>query len=82
MGIEAYANSENEFKLIISNTYKNEIDKSKIGKESFSTKGKTRGHGLLLVKQLVGKNDIFETKTEIQDNLYIQTIEIKNNKIL
>ena len=82
LGIEAYVNTDKEFKLIISNTYNNEIDKTKIGLENFSTKGKNRGHGLLLVKQLVGKNDIFETKTEIQDNLYIQTIEIKNNKIL
>lgn len=77
LGIEAYANSENEFKLIISNTYNNKIDKTKIGKETFSTKGKTRGHGLLLVKQLVSKNEIFETKTDIQNNIYIQTIEIK-----
>ena len=79
LGIEAYVNTDKEFKLIISNTYNNEIDKTKIGLESFSTKGKNRGHGLLLVKQLVGKNNIFETKTEIQDNLYIQVIEIKNN---
>lgn len=77
LGIEAYVNTDKEFKLIISNTYNNEIDKTKIGLESFSTKGKNRGHGLLLAKQLVGKNNIFETKTEIQDDLYIQTIEIK-----
>ena len=49
----------------------------KIGKERFSTKGKTRGHGLLLVKQLIEKNKIFEIKTEIQDNIYTQTIIIK-----
>ena len=77
LGIEAYTNSKKEFKLIISNTYENEIEESKIGKEKFSTKGKTRGHGLLLVKQLIEKNKIFEIKTEIQENLYIQTIIIK-----
>lgn len=77
IGIEAYTNTKKEFKMIISNTYKNKIDKNKLGKESFSTKGKNRGHGLLLVKQLTGKNSIFETKTEIQENIYIQTIEIK-----
>ena len=63
--------------MIISNTYNNKIDKNKIGIENFSTKGKTRGHGLLLVKQLVGKNNIFECKTNIQEELYIQTITIK-----
>ena len=63
--------------MIITNTYKNKIDKSKIGLENFSTKGKTRGHGLLLVKQLVGKNKKFEIKRDIKENIYIQTIEIK-----
>lgn len=77
IGIEVYTNTKKEFKMIISNTYKNKIDKNKLGKENFSTKGKNRGHGLLLVNQLVGKNNIFETKTETQGNIYIQTIEIK-----
>ena len=77
LGIEAYVNSEKEFRMIISNTYNNKIDKNKIGIESFSTKGKTRGHGLLLVKQLIEKNKLFEIKTDIQEKIYIQTIEIK-----
>ena len=77
MGIEAYINSEKEFRMIITNTYNNKIDKNKIGRESYSTKGKTRGHGLLLVKQLISKNERFKIKTEIQDNIYVQTIEIK-----
>lgn len=77
IGIEAYANSNKEFKMIITNTYNNEIDRTKIGIENFSTKGKNRGHGLLLVKQLVDKNQNLNLKTEIRENLYIQTIEIK-----
>lgn len=77
LGIEAYSSKENDCKIIITNTFQNNIEMVKIGKERFSTKGKTRGHGLLLVKQLVDKNKIFTTKTEIQGNLYIQTIEIK-----
>lgn len=77
LGIEAYANSNKEFKLIITNTYNNKVDKSKIGKEAFSTKGKNRGHGLLLVKQLEGKNNLFECKTNIQEDIYIQTIIVK-----
>ena len=77
LGIEAYVNLESEFKLIISNTFNNKIEENKIGKERFSTKGKNRGHGLLLVKQLIEKNNIFELKTEIKEDLYIQTITIK-----
>ena len=76
-GIEAYTTKENEFKMIISNTYNNKIDKNKIGKERFSTKGKTRGHGLLLVKHIINKNKIFELKTDIQNGIYTQTIKIK-----
>ena len=66
--------------MIITNTYNNKLDKNKIGRENYSTKGKTRGHGLLLVKQLINKNDIFELKTSIQENVYIQTIIIKKGK--
>ena len=77
LGIEAYINLESEFKLIISNTFNNKIEELKIGKEKFSTKGKNRGHGLLLVKQLVEKNNIFEIKTDIQEELYIQIITVK-----
>lgn len=79
IGIEAYTNADQEFKMIISNTYNNEIDQNKIGKEAFSTKGKTRGHGLLLVKRLLNQSNIFEIKTKIQDNLYIQKIAIKKS---
>ena len=72
-----YANTNKECKIIISNTYSNEIDKQKIGKEVFSTKGKDRGHGILLVKQLTKNSNIFEVKTDIQKKIYVQTIIIK-----
>ncbi len=77
LGIEAYSNLDNEFRMIISNTYNNDIDEEKIGKENFTTKGKNRGHGLLLVNQIVQKNNIFKTKREIKNNIYSQTIIIK-----
>ena len=79
IGIEAYASTNKEFKMIITNTYENNLDKNRIGKERYSTKGMTRGHGLLLVKKLVESNSIFEIKTEIQEKIYVQTIIIKND---
>ena len=79
LGIEAYSNLENEFRMIISNTYNNEIDEEKIGKENFTTKGKNRGHGLLLVNQIVQKNNIFETKRNIKNDIYSQTIIVKKS---
>ena len=65
--------------MIISNTYNNEIDEEKIGKENFTTKGKNRGHGLLLVNQIVQKNNIFETKRNIKNDIYSQTIVVKKS---
>ena len=43
---------------------------------SFCTSSINRGHGLLLVKHIVGNNNIFETKTDIINGLYIQTVTI------
>ena len=76
MGIEAYSRNQ-EFKMIISNTYVNEIDINKIGKEKFTSKGKNRGHGLLLVKSIVKNHPIFEINSEVRNKLYIQYIKIK-----
>ena len=66
--------------MIISNTYNNQIDEAKIGKENFTTKGKNRGHGLLLVNQIVLNNHIFETKRTIKNDIYSQTIIVKKSK--
>ena len=78
IGIEAYSRNQ-EFQMIISNTYNGEIDMDKIGKEKFTTKGRNRGHGLLLVKNIVENNPIFEIKTEMNNKLYIQYIKIKKS---
>lgn len=75
-GIESYLNLDKQCQIIIANSYDEKIDLDKIGKERFSTKGKNRGHGLLLVKHIVGNNNIFKTKTDIINGLYIQTVTI------
>ena len=77
LGIEVYLINGNA-KIIISNTYANDIDLDKMGKERYSTKGKNRGHGLLLVEMILSKSDIFEAKTKVTDELYIQELTIKN----
>ena len=79
LGIEMYLIKE-KIELIITNTFNNEINLDKIGKESFSTKGKHRGHGLLLVNKILSENNMFEAKNEIRDNIYIQSLKIKDNK--
>lgn len=79
LGIEMYLIKE-KIELIITNTFNNEINLDKIGKESFSTKGKHRGNGLLLVNKILSENNMFEAKNEIRDNIYIQSLKIKDNK--
>lgn len=78
LGIEIYLIKDN-IDIIISNTYANNIDEDKVGKERYSTKGKNRGHGLLLVKRILNDSKIITSKNEITDKLYIQKIRIKNN---
>lgn len=79
LGIEMYLIKE-KIEIIITNTFNNEINLDKIGKESFSTKGKYRGHGLLLVNKILSENNMFEVKNEIRGNIYIQSLKIKDNK--
>ena len=79
LGIEMYLIKE-KIEIIITNTFNNEINLDKIGKESFSTKGKHRGHGLLLVNKILSENNMFEAKNEIRRNIYIQSLKIKDNK--
>lgn len=77
LGIEMYLIKE-KIEIIITNTFNNEINLDKIGKESFSTKH--RGHGLLLVNKILSENNMFEAKNEIRGNIYIQSLKIKDNK--
>lgn len=77
LGIEFYY-INNKVKLIISNTFESNINLDKVGKEVYSTKGKNRGHGLLLVKRILRDNNIFETSTNIENRLYIQELIITN----
>lgn len=75
LGIEIYLFKET-IEIIISNTYNNKIDEEKIGNERYSTKGKTRGHGLLLVKRILNENNRITSETKVTDMLYIQKIKI------
>ena len=77
LGIEFYYIND-KAKLIISNTIEDSVNLDKVGKEVYSTKGKTRGHGLMLVKKILRENDIFKSSTSVDNNLYIQELIIEN----
>ena len=76
LGIEIYK-VKNDIEIIISNTYSNKVDKDKIGNERYSTKGLTRGHGLLLVKRILKNNNRLTSEAKVTDTIYSQTIKIK-----
>lgn len=76
LGIEMY-NNNNEVKIIISNSYNGIIEENKVGKSRYSTKGKGRGYGLVLVNRTLRNTKSFYIEREITSKLYIQTIYIK-----
>lgn len=72
LGIEIYVIS-NDVEIIISNTY------GRISTNNKSTKGKNRGHGLLLANNILNSTNKFTSKKEITDKLYIQKLIIKKS---
>ena len=76
IAMEIYKNKKN-VEIMISNSYSNKIDKKKIGFISYSTKGKNRGHGLLLVNSIIKRNKIFENEKIITNELFIQKLIVK-----
>lgn len=78
IGIEMYTTG-NGVEIIMSNTFSGIIDE-KVGKEKYSTKGKHRGHGLLLANNIIEQNSIFEIHREIINIIYVQTLLIKEQK--
>lgn len=77
LGIEFYYIND-KAKLIISNTFEDSVNLDKVGKEVYSTKGKTRGHGLMLVKRILKEYNIFKASTSTENGLYIQELIIEN----
>lgn len=61
----------------ISNTFSNEINMNKIDNEGYTTKGKGKGYGLSLVKDLIEKNDCLSQNRTINGIYYIQKLYIK-----
>ncbi len=63
-----------------SNTYSGSVDISNIDSAGFSTKGKGKGYGLSLVKDIINKNDNLEQQREINGIYFVQKLIIKGNE--
>ena len=69
---------EDEYLIIeISNTYNKDIDIKKIGKKGYTSKGIGHGFGLSIVKDIKNSSDLIDTYTEVEDNMFKQTIIAK-----
>lgn len=66
-------------KLIIEifNTYEGKIDLDKISDVGYSVKGKNRGYGLALVKEIIEKNKKLKNMTKITKKYFSQQLQIK-----
>ena len=67
--------------IILGNTYKGKIDLERLDDYGYTTKGKNRGVGLHIVKNILDGNDTFSVKRSIVDNYYVQELKIDLNKL-
>ncbi len=67
----------NDFCISVKNTYTKSKNFSDIYDSGYSTKGKDRGFGLSLVKELVTNNKRITHETVITDKYFTQTIKVK-----
>lgn len=74
--IEAEIVNEN-IVFSFSNTYVGSVDITNIDAAGFSTKGKGKGYGLPLVRDIINKNDHLEQQREINGIYYVQKLIIK-----
>lgn len=61
----------------ISNTYEKGFDLTMIDEEGYSTKGKGKGYGLSLAKDILAKNKNIRQKKEFNGRYYVQYLFIK-----
>lgn len=61
-----------------SNTYAGAVDITNIDTAGFSTKGKGKGYGLSLVKDIINKNNNLSQQKEINGIYYVQRLIIQN----
>lgn len=76
LGIEIYLNN-NDVEIIISNSYLGEVDIKNVNEKGYSTKGKSHGYGLSLVKNILENSNIFSSETTTCNGIYTQKLNIK-----
>lgn len=70
---------ENNYTIIVENTYQGEIKISELFKKGYSTKGEGRGLGLWEVKNITNNYKSTNLKTTIKNGLFRQELSIQAN---
>lgn len=69
---------KDKINIVISNSFIMSENFSDRNKKGISTKGEGRGNGLYYANNILSKNKWLESKQEVIDDYYIQTLSIKN----
>ena len=62
--------------IVISNSFDNNIDISKLSTRGYTTKGKGHGNGLYLASKIINNNSNIMVKTDIINKYFVQKIII------
>ena len=71
---------EKDIIFSFSNTYTGTLSFDQMDNDGFSTKGKGKGYGLSLVKDILEKNQYLEQQREINGIYYVQKLIVKSEK--
>lgn len=74
--IEIYAD-KNDIVCSVTNNFEGMLEVEELDNLKYSTKGKGRGYGLMLVNEIVNKSNKLEKSTEIFEDNFTQNLKIK-----
>ena len=72
-----FINTSDYIEFVLSNSYSGIVNYSEMDKQGYSTKGKGRGYGLSLAKDIINSTDILTSSREINGKFYVQRLYIK-----
>lgn len=74
--IQFYLENKN-IVFCLGNTFKGKLEESKLDNEGYSSKGRNRGYGLPLVKDILSKHEELKAERVIVDQYYVQKLIVK-----
>lgn len=77
--IDSYK-EDNKLVIYIENTFKGKVDVENINEKNFSSKGKGRGLGLFVVKNLISKRNCYELTQKVNNNRFITILKVDKEK--